>query len=82
MFDTIEQTNANVDAKSSVANDDDGDKSNASRLDVVRMLSPTPRLPLFSAKLFILAWIISTMKVRCCYFIHLPLFDCLANYIN
>lgn len=62
MFDTIEQTNANVDAKSSVANDD-GDKSNASRLDVVRMLSPTPRLPLFSAKLFILAWIISTMAL-------------------
>ena len=60
MFDTVEQTNANADAKSSLANDDD--KSNASaRLDVVRMLSPTPRLPILSAKVFMLAWIVSTM---------------------
>jgi len=63
MFDTTEQTNANVDAKSSlaIANDDDDDKSNSSRLDVVRMLSPTPRLPFISAKVFMLAWIVSTM---------------------
>jgi len=65
MFDTTEQTNANVDAKSSlaIANDDDDDKSNSSRLDVVRMLSPTPRLPFISAKVFMLAWIVSTMAL-------------------
>jgi len=62
MFDTVEQTNANADAKASLANGDDGDKSNLSaRLDVVAMLSPTPRLPILSAKVFMLAWIVSTM---------------------
>lgn len=59
MFDTVEQTNANADSKASLANDDD--KSNTPRLDVVAMLSPTPRLPILSAKVFMLAWIISTM---------------------
>jgi len=61
MFDIAEQTNANIDDKSPLANDDDDDKSNASRLDVVAMLSPTPRLPILSAKVFMLAWIVSTM---------------------
>ena len=61
MFDTDEQTNANADAKASLANDDEDDKSNAPRLDVVAMLSPTPRLPFISAKVFMLAWIVSTM---------------------
>lgn len=63
MFDIAEQTNANIDDKSPLANDDDDDKSNASRLDVVAMLSPTPRLPILSAKVFMLAWIVSTMAL-------------------